>query len=125
MKISDLQGCLGNLLPVTSKQGAKPGAERAPAGRVLVRQLSLGGANLSIHREGNGVQLVAANPTPGAADLCLRWPHGIAHAVAHLVAQGIRPIEPPSPRVTADGHPALSVFFTDLDGNLIELMAAS
>ena len=98
-------------------------AEYAPNGQVLVRQLSLGGANLSIHQLGNGVALVASKPTPGSADICFRWAGGIAHALAHLRANGIEPIENPSPRITADGRPAMSVFFKDDSGNLIELMA--
>lgn len=99
-------------------------AEYAPNGIVLVRQLSLGGANLSIHQAGNGVSLVASQPTPGSADICFRWTAGIDHAVAHLKAHGLLPVEDPSPRTTADGVPAMSVFFKDDSGNLIELMAA-
>jgi catechol 2,3-dioxygenase-like lactoylglutathione lyase family enzyme len=98
-------------------------AEHAPDGQVLVRQLSLGGANLSIHQAGNGVALVAEMPTPGSADICFRWASGIDSAVAHLVAHGIQLLENPSPRTTADGKRAMSVFFKDDSGNLIELMA--
>jgi catechol 2,3-dioxygenase-like lactoylglutathione lyase family enzyme len=99
-------------------------AEYAPDGEVLVRQLSLGGANLSIHQAGNGVALVAERPTPGSADICFRWASGIDSAVVHLAAYGIKLIENPSPRTTADGKRAMSVFFKDDSGNLIELMAA-
>lgn len=103
--------------------GATVTAEYAPHGKLLVRQLALGGANLSLHQAGNGVALVAAMPTPGAADICFRWAEGIDHAVAHLRAHGIAPLESPSPRTTADGQAAMSVFFRDDSGNLLELMA--
>jgi catechol 2,3-dioxygenase-like lactoylglutathione lyase family enzyme len=98
-------------------------AEHASNGSVLVRQLSLGGANLSIHKVGNGVSLVCTQPTPGSADICFRWMFGIDHAMAHLKVHGIVPLENPSPRTTADGKQAMSVFFKDDSGNLIELMA--
>jgi catechol 2,3-dioxygenase-like lactoylglutathione lyase family enzyme len=104
--------------------GATTVAEHASDGVVLVRQLSLGHANLSIHQVGNGVELVASKPTPGSADICFRWTQSIDHAVAHVRAHGIEPIAPPSPRTTADGRPAKSIFFEDDSGNLIELMAA-
>ncbi|MGO4221100.1 VOC family protein [Lysobacter sp. TAF61] len=53
--------------------GAAVTAEHAVDGRTLVRQLSLGGASLSVHQKDNGVELVAARPTPGSADICFRW----------------------------------------------------
>ena len=31
-----------------------------------------GGARLSVHQLGNGVDLVAGRPTPGSADICFR-----------------------------------------------------
>ena len=99
--------------------------EYAPGGKPAVRVFLLGGgARLSVHQHGNGVDLVAAKPTPGSADICFRWGDSIAAAQAHLSAHGIVIVDGPSPRRTADGRPAHSVYFRDPDGNLIELMAA-
>jgi catechol 2,3-dioxygenase-like lactoylglutathione lyase family enzyme len=95
----------------------------APHGKPLVRQIALGGALLSIHQAGNGVELVARKPTIGSADICFRWDGSIASAVALLNEQGIEIIEGPVPRHTAAGVPSQSVYFRDLDANLIELMA--
>src|SRR5690242_100102 len=53
--------------------GAQSVNEYAPNGKVLVRQILMGGAQFSIHQAGNGVVLVARHPTVGAADICLRW----------------------------------------------------
>ena len=97
----------------------------APGGRPAVRVVMVGRhARISIHQRGNGVELVAANPTAGSADICFRWAGSIAGAQAHLQAHAIDIVDGPSPRRTADGLPAQSVYFRDPDGNLIELMAA-
>jgi catechol 2,3-dioxygenase-like lactoylglutathione lyase family enzyme len=49
---------------------------------------------------------------------------GIESAAGLLRENGIPIIEGPSRRRTADGVPALSIYFRDPDGNLLELMAA-
>ena len=99
--------------------------EYAPGGRPAVRVVLLGGsARISIHQIGNGVDLVAARPVAGSADICFRWAGSVAGAQAHLARHGVDIIDGPSPRRTADGLPAHSVYFRDPDGNLIELMAA-
>ena len=95
----------------------------APQGRPLVRQIALGGALLSVHQAGNGIELVARKPTIGSADICFRWDGGIASAVALLNEHGVEIIEGPVPRHAAGGLPSRSVYFRDLDANLIELMA--
>lgn len=95
----------------------------APQGKTLVRQIALGGALLSVHQAGNGIELVAERPTIGSADICFRWDGSIASAVALLNEHGVEIIEGPVPRRTADGLPSRSVYFRDLDANLIELMA--
>ena len=77
--------------------GAQPVEEHAVAGRVLVRQIAIGGALLSVHQSGNGVELVAKRPTVGAADICLRWDGAIESAVALLREHGIEIIEGPTP----------------------------
>jgi catechol 2,3-dioxygenase-like lactoylglutathione lyase family enzyme len=95
------------------------------AGALAVRVFMVGGgARLSVHRLGNGVDLVAARPTPGSADICFRWAGTAETALGHLAAHDIAVVDGASPRRTADGLPAHSVYFRDPDGNLIELMAA-
>jgi catechol 2,3-dioxygenase-like lactoylglutathione lyase family enzyme len=63
-------------------------------------------------------------PTVGGADICLRWSGDAESAVELLRQYGILIVDGPSPRRTADGLPAHSVYFRDPDGNLVELMAA-
>jgi hypothetical protein len=81
--------------------GAQHVAEYAPNGKVAVRQIALGGAVLSVHQAGNGLDLVARRPTVGAADVCLRWSGSIESAASLLHERGIEIIEGPTPRRTA------------------------
>lgn len=104
--------------------GAKTHQEHVRDGKVLVRQITVGGALLSVHQAGNDVHLVARHPTIGAGDICLRWGGTVESAAALLREHGIEMIAGPSPRVTADGLPSHSVYFRDPDDNLLELMAA-
>ena len=92
-------------------------------GRIAVKRVAFGQAVLNIHQQGNGVDLVARQPTPGSVDICFRWDGGIDAAKARLESRGVTVIEGPVARTTADGIPANSVYFRDPDGNLIELMA--
>src|SRR4051812_17752054 len=103
--------------------GARTVHEHASNGRVLVRQIAIGGAVLSIHQAGNGLALVARRPTIGAVDVCLSWDGSIEEAAAFLTGHQIQVIEGPAPRRTAQGLPSQSVYFRDPDGNLLELMA--
>lgn len=104
--------------------GARTHLDHAPEGKSLVRQIALGGALLSIHQAGNGLELVARHPTVGGADICLRWSGSIESAADLLREHAITIIDGPSRRRTADGLAAHSVYFRDPDGNLVELMAA-
>jgi catechol 2,3-dioxygenase-like lactoylglutathione lyase family enzyme len=104
--------------------GARTHLDHAPDGKSLVRQIAVGGALLSIHQAGNGLELVARHPKVGGADLCLRWSGSIESATDLLREHGLPIIDGPSRRRTADGLPALSIYFRDPDGNLLELMAA-
>lgn len=104
--------------------GARTHLDYAPDGKSLVRQIALGGALLSIHQAGNGLALVAGHPTVGGADICLRWSGNIEIAMNLLRTHEIPIVDGPSPRRTADGLPARSIYFRDPDGNLLELMAA-
>ena len=104
--------------------GARTHLDHAPNGKSLVRQIALGGALLSVHQASNGMGLVAKTPTEGSADICFRWSGDIDSAIALLKEHGIPMISGPSRRRTADGLPSLSIYFRDLDDNLLELMAA-
>ena len=104
--------------------GSRTHLDHAPHGKSLVRQIILGGALLSVHQAGNGVELVARHPTIGGADICLRWSGDIESAIALLRQHDIPIIAGPARRRTADGLPARSIYFRDLDDNLLELMAA-
>jgi catechol 2,3-dioxygenase-like lactoylglutathione lyase family enzyme len=104
--------------------GARIHLDYAPDGKSLVRQIALGGALLSIHQAGNGLALVARHPTVGGADICLRWSGNIETAMDLLRTHAIPIIDGRSRRRTADGLPALSIYFRDPDGDLLALMAA-
>jgi len=104
--------------------GARTHMDYAPEGKSLVRQIALGGALLSIHQAGNGLELVAREPTVGGADICLRWSGTIESAAELLRSHNITIVDGPSRRRTADGLPGVSIYFRDPDGNLMELMAA-
>jgi catechol 2,3-dioxygenase-like lactoylglutathione lyase family enzyme len=99
-------------------------AEYAKDGKVLVRQVAIGGAVLSIHQQENGVELVAKHPTVGGGDICFRWDGDIQSAIDLLKRNGIAIIAGPARRRTADGKPSKSVYFRDIDDNQLELMAA-
>lgn len=91
-------------------------------GKRLVRGIRAGGAMLSVHQEGNGIDLVARRPTVGAVDLCFRWNGPVESAQSHLARHGVAIIEGPVQRFSNDGTPARSVYFRDPDGNLLEFL---
>ncbi len=93
-------------------------------GRLIVRAIRIGGAvQLSVHQLGNGVDLVAARPTPGSVDICFRYSGRIEQASALLQSHGVEIIDGPSPREDNQMQASQSVYFRDPDGNLVELMA--
>jgi catechol 2,3-dioxygenase-like lactoylglutathione lyase family enzyme len=102
---------------------ARVDADYQVEGRSIVRRVLLGGAMFNIHQRGNGVELVANKPTVGSVDLCFRWRGGVQSAIARLKKAGVEIIEGPAPRTSADGQEGLSVYFRDLDGNLLELLS--
>lgn len=104
--------------------GAEVPFDHAPQGRSLVRSVKIGGGvQLNIHQHGNGIELVAARPTPGSVDICFRFGGTIEEAERLLKDHGVAIIEGPSPRTDNQGNAAKSVYFNDPDGNLVELMA--
>jgi catechol 2,3-dioxygenase-like lactoylglutathione lyase family enzyme len=75
-------------------------------------------------RRGTGFTHAVA-PTPGSADLCLRWEGTIAEAVAQLTAAGVAVELGPVGRPASDGTRGESVYFRDPDGNLLELLTVT
>jgi len=105
---------------------AKTGWEYEHEGRVIIRQIRMGGAMLNLHQAGHGLTgLVAITPTPGAIDLCFRWATPIAEAVAHLNEVGVEIEGGPAERYASDGKVGMSVYFRDLDGNLLEFLTTA
>ena len=104
--------------------GATVQANHQWDGKLAIRKFAIGGAVISMHQQGNGVELVADKPTPGSVDICFSWLGDIESAVRLLGEHGIEIVDGPSPRRLADLRPAKSVYFRDPDGNLVELMAA-
>jgi len=103
--------------------GATIEEEYEIGGRIAVKRVAFGQAILNVHQRGNGVDLVARQPLPGSTDICFRWSGDVAEAKAMLESRGVTVIEGPVARTSADGLPASSVYFRDLDGNLLELLA--
>lgn len=95
-------------------------------GKIWLRQIRLGGKTgpvLSMIQEGIPAG-GAAKPTVGAVDMCFRWNGTIESAVAHLNAHDVAVEIGPSKRFFSDGRPSQSIYFRDLDNNIMELMAA-
>lgn len=84
--------------------------------------MQIGANRLSLHQAAAPASPHAQAPTPGSVDLCFRWEGPIAAAVDHLAAQGVAVIEGPVGRPASNGERGTSVYFRDLDGNLLELL---
>ena len=97
--------------------------DRWLAGDLPVAIVNVGANNLSLHRASAPASPHAQDPTPGSVDLCFRWGGSIADAIEHLARNEVAIIEGPVPRQSSDGRPATSVYFRDLDGNLLEFLA--
>lgn len=92
------------------------------AGRAPVVLLVLGGCRLSVHPAAAPASPHAVAPTPGSADICFRWSGSIASASEALEAAGVDVELGPVDRPASDGTLGSSVYFRDLDDNLIELL---
>lgn len=84
------------------------------------KALVFGRQKINLHQAGRELEPRAAAPTPGAADLCFVSRLAPAEVMAHLQRCGVTVLEGPVPRTGAAG-PISSVYFRDLDGNLIEV----
>jgi len=103
--------------------GAEPlFLERWRAGAMPVALMQIGGARLSIHPAAAPAAPHAGAPTAGSADLCFRYEGPVAEILATLAAEGVAVVEGPVPRPASTGERGESVYFRDLDGNLLELL---
>lgn len=84
------------------------------------RALRFGPNKINLHQAGQEFEPHAARPVPGSVDLCLITSSPLDEVVAHLTAVGVPIEEGPVTRTGAAG-PILSVYFRDLDQNLIEI----
>jgi catechol 2,3-dioxygenase-like lactoylglutathione lyase family enzyme len=103
--------------------GARVAHDHMRDGKIGIRNIVMGETVFNLHQRDNDFELIASRPTPGAADICLRWLGSIDEAAAQLAAAGVHIVEGPTPRRNSDGEPAQSIYFHDPDGNLLELMA--
>ena len=92
-------------------------------GKIPIVSIRVGANVINVHQAGSEAKPHAQHPTPGSADVCLRWDAPLSEAIALLEANGIAVEEGPVPRPAADGAVGRSVYFRDPDGNLLELLS--
>jgi hypothetical protein len=88
------------------------------------RQIGPGGALLSPHRAGKGLELIVRQPTVGGADICLRWSGPVESAADLLRTHEPTIVDGPSRRRTADGRPAFRSISGIRTAILLEFMAS-
>jgi catechol 2,3-dioxygenase-like lactoylglutathione lyase family enzyme len=96
--------------------------DRFEGGKFPIATLVVGANRINVHPSPPRADLVARAPTPGSVDLCFRWDGPISEAEELLARHGLEVVEGPSFRLAADGAKGCSVYFRDLDGNLVELL---
>jgi catechol 2,3-dioxygenase-like lactoylglutathione lyase family enzyme len=84
------------------------------------RALRFGRQKINLHKAGAEFEPKAEKPTPGSGDFCLITDIPLERIVGHLESCGVEIIEGPVPRTGATGG-IESVYFRDLDGNLVEV----
>jgi catechol 2,3-dioxygenase-like lactoylglutathione lyase family enzyme len=91
--------------------------ERFDGGR---RALSFGSNKINLHQQGKEFEPKARQALPGTGDLCLITQSPIRKVMARLAQNKVAIEHGPVRKIGALG-PMLSVYFRDLDGNLIEI----
>lgn len=85
------------------------------------KALLFGNQKINLHQVGTHLYPpVAANPIPGAADICLITSLPLDSVIQHIATCGIKILEGPVNRTGAIGM-IQSVYINDPDGNLIEI----
>ena len=84
------------------------------------KTLVFGQQRINLHERGKEFEPKAIVPTPGSADLCFIASTPISEVIQHLAREQIEIILGPVPRTGAAGN-LESVYFSDPDGNLIEI----
>lgn len=82
--------------------------------------LHFGRHKINLHPYPSPIDLKAAVPVPGSADLCFVTETPVDEVVAHLEARGVHIVRGPGPQSGAEGA-MTSVYFRDPDDNLIEV----
>ncbi len=91
--------------------------EHFAEGRVA---LKFGNQKINLHELGNEFEPKAHLPTSGSADLCFLTDFEIGKAIEFVRSKGVEILEGPVERTGARGK-LISIYFRDLDNNLIEL----
>jgi catechol 2,3-dioxygenase-like lactoylglutathione lyase family enzyme len=97
-------------------------AEQWRSRQMPVAIMQVGANRLSLHQAAAPARPHAQAPTPGSVDLCFRWEGPISAAVDHLAVNDVEVIEGPVGRPASNGERGTSVYFRDLDGNLLEFL---
>jgi catechol 2,3-dioxygenase-like lactoylglutathione lyase family enzyme len=82
--------------------------------------LSFGNQKINLHQAGREYEPKAHLPVPGSVDLCFITSVPIEEVLAHLTQCGVPLLDGPVRKIGARG-PLLSLYFRDLDLNLIEV----
>jgi len=84
------------------------------------REVHVGGAKFNLHEAGSEFAPHAADPTPGAVDVCLTTATPTEQVADELAARGVDLVVGPVERQGARGE-MTSVYLRDPDGNLVEV----
>ena len=82
--------------------------------------LRFGAQKINLHQVQREFEPNARHATPGSADLCFLTSVPLAQVIRHLEDAGVSILEGPVARTGAEGS-ITSVYFRDLDENLIEV----
>ncbi|HDO21963.1 MAG TPA: VOC family protein [Nitrospirae bacterium] len=84
------------------------------------KALAFGNQKINLHELGKEFEPKASAPTPGSSDVCLITQIPIHKLVDHLDEMGVNIVEGPVKRTGAIGV-ITSIYFHDIDGNLVEI----